>query len=111
MQKENVGILDSMKLLVDSKWFGLLPGVGWPIMFFKGVLAGSIIQAVVALSLFVILGALFVSLLTANKADYYEDVLYSTEVTYQRIMDYKEGRNVSSASNLKLRSAIRKRVF
>ena len=103
MQKENVGILDSMKLLVDSKWFGLLPAVGWPIMFFKGVITGSIVQAVVALALFVILAALFVSLLTANKADYYEDVLYSTEITYQRIMDYKEGRNLSSASNRKVK--------
>lgn len=103
MQKENVGVLDSLKLLVDSKWFGYLPVVGWSIMFFKGVLAGSIIHVVTSLIFFGAIGTFFIIMLTGNKADYYEDVLYSTEVTYQRLLDYKEGRNISSASNRKVK--------
>lgn len=99
MQKENVGIIDGTKLLLDRKWFEYLPVIGWVIMFFKGILAGSILQAIIALAFFVLISALLISLLTAHESDYYEDVLYSTELQFQRINDYKEGRNVSATSS------------
>lgn len=103
IQKEQVDLLEGVKLLVDRKWFSYLPIMGWVIMFFKGVLTGAVLQVIVSLGLFTLIGALGISLLTAHEADYYEDVLHSTEVTYQRLRDYKEGRNISSTTNRKVK--------
>ena len=64
---------------------------------------GSIIDIAISLALFTLVSILCISLLTAHKADYYEDVLQSTEFNYQRIQDYKEGRNISSTTNRKVK--------
>ena len=103
MKNEAVGIMEAVKMLVDRNWFGYVPIVGWVIMFFKGVLMGSIIDIAISLALFTLVSILCISLLTAHKADYYEDVLQSTEFNYQRIQDYKEGRNISSTTNRKVK--------
>lgn len=103
VNKENVGVFDAIKLMLDSKWFGFMPVLGWTVMFFKGVIAGSMIEIIVSLVLYLGIGFILVSLLTTNDADYYEDVLHSTEVTYQRLLDYKEGRAVSSNTNRKIK--------
>lgn len=103
MQKENVSLIDAVKILVDSRIFGYVPIVGWMIMFFKGVITGAILQVIVSLVLYTAVGILIISLLTAHEADYYEDVLHSTEVTFQRLQDYKEGRNISASTNRKVK--------
>ena len=104
MRKENVNIIDAVKLLVDSKWYGFMPVIGWGIMFFKGIITGSLISIILSLAFFALISMIFISMLTSHKADYYEDVLYSTEVQFHRLRDYKEGRNVSSTnSNRKIK--------
>lgn len=103
IKKENVEFMEAVKILVDRRWFGFLPIVGWVVMFFKGVLAGELIYMVISLALFTLASILFISLLTAHDADYYEDVLLSTETTYQRLIDYKEGRNISATTNRKIK--------
>lgn len=103
IRKEQVGIMEAAKLLVDRKWFGYFPVMGWSIIFFKGVISGSIIQVMISLAIFTIISILVISLLTTQDADYYEDVLHSTEVTFQRLRDYKEGRNISSTTNRKIK--------
>lgn len=103
IKKENVELMEAVKILVDRSWFGLLPIMGWVIMFFKGVLTGGLLYIVISLALFALSSILCISLLTAHEADYYEDVLQSTEITYQRLIDYKEGRNISSTTNRKVK--------
>ena len=103
MRKEAVDIMEAVKMLLDRKWFGFVPIMGWVIMFFKGVLTGGVIHIIVSLALFTLVSILCISLLTAHEADYYEDVLLSTELTYQRLVDYKEGRNISSTTNRKIK--------
>jgi hypothetical protein len=98
MQKEDVGLIDAAKILVDSKLFGYVPIIGWIIMFFKGVITGALVQVMIALALYALIGVIIISLLTSHEADYYEDVLQSTEVTFQRLQDYKEGRNISATT-------------
>jgi len=101
-KKEQEGILKTLYLLTDSKWFGYLPVVGWSIMFFKGVITGSIANVIISLGLFAVTGVICILILTGHEADYYEDVLFSTEIAYQRLMDAKEGRNVSSNVNRRI---------
>jgi hypothetical protein len=103
IQNKDVEIMEAAKILVDSKWFGYFPIMGWVIMFFKGVIIGSGIDVLISLIMFSLVSILVISLLTAQDADYYEDVLHSTEVTFQRLRDYKEGRNISSTTNRKIK--------
>ncbi|NLP17213.1 MAG: hypothetical protein GX379_09305 [Clostridiales bacterium] len=103
IQKEQVGILDAAKIMVDSELFSYLPVTGWAIMFFKGVIMGSFMHVLISLGLFITLGILLISLLTGHKADYYEDVLHSTEITFQRLKDYRDRRNISSTTNRKIK--------
>lgn len=103
VKKEQVGILDGLKLLVDSIWYGYIPVLGWSTMFFKGVVTGSLMQILISLTLFILISSLIILLLTARDADYYEDVLYSTEISDQRLKNYKEGRNISSSTNRKIK--------
>ncbi len=93
-KQEQVGMLEATFRVVDSSWFGYIPIAGWSTMFFSGVVQGSFFMTLVPLVLFIVLGALIVSLLTVGTADYYEDVLLSTEVNYTRLKAAKEGRNV-----------------
>ena len=76
-------------------------------MLFKGILAGSTMQIVISLALFVGISALVVTLLTAHDADYYEDVLYSTEIMHQRLRTTRR-KNVSSTTYRRLRLKIMK---
>ena len=103
IQDRQVDILEAAKILVDSKWFGYAPVAGWSIMFFKGLLEGTVMQIAISLILFIGFSVLIISLLTAHDADYYEDVLYSTEKTFQMQKDYKEGRNLSGTVNRKIK--------
>lgn len=93
-QREQVSMLEALLRTIDSYWFGYVPVTGWAIMFFVGVVHYSIPSIALSLAFFLAFGALIVILLTSGKADYYEDVLLSTEVTYQTKLAAKEGRNV-----------------
>lgn len=101
-QNEQVSILEAVCLLVDSEWFGYLPAIGWVTMFFKGIISGSLVSVIISLGLFVLVIILCILLLSGREADYYEDVLYSTEISFQRLRDAKEGRNVSANINRKI---------
>jgi len=105
-QKEQLGVLEAAFKMVDSKWFEYIPVVGWMIMFFKGVVDGVLIYVLLSLTFFLVMGILIISLLTIGSADYYEDVLLSTEVTYQTLQAAKEGRRVQRSSNRKIKVRI-----
>lgn len=102
-RQEQVSMMEAVFRLVDSKWFGYVPVTGWMTMFFMGVVQGSLMMILIPFGLFVLFGALMISLLTLGKADYYEDVLLSTEVNYQKLSAAKEGRNLPSASSKKIK--------
>lgn len=98
IRKEQTGILEALYRMTESKWFGFMPVAGWAIMFFKGVLTGSAADIVISLGLFILVGAIFIVMLTGRDTDYYEDVLYSTEAAYQKLMYAKGERNVTTVS-------------
>lgn len=93
-KQEQLGIFEALLKVVDSKWFGFIPVAGWSLMLFTGVIHGSISSALIGAALFFGIGGLIIFLLTMGKADYYEDVLVSTELNYQIKNDAKEGRTI-----------------
>lgn len=93
-RQEQIGIFDALLKVIDTKWFGYIPVAGWSLMLFTGVIHGSFSSALIGFALFIGIGGLIVFLLTMGKADYYEDVLVSTETTYQTLKDAKEGRTI-----------------
>jgi len=104
IQKQNqVGIMEAVFRVTDSSWFGYVPVAGWITMFFIGVVQGSLVSIIIPLMLFLIVGIMIISLLTIGTADYYEDVLLSTEVTYQTQKAAKEGSNIPRRSNKKIK--------
>lgn len=93
-RQEQIGIFDASLKVIASKWFGYIPVAGWSLMLFTGVIHGSFVNALIGFVLFIGIGGLIILLLTMGKADYYEDVLVSTEITYQTLKDAKDGRAV-----------------
>lgn len=83
--------------------FDCLPVAGWLSAAVKGVLSGNITQIAFglgAMAVYVILMLLFIIF---YKADYYEDVLKSTEVSFSAITSAKEGRMGEAApANIKV---------
>ncbi|MHB8129192.1 MAG: putative ABC exporter domain-containing protein [Mobilitalea sp.] len=102
-KQEQVGIMEAVFRVTDSSWFGYVPVAGWITMFFMGVVQGSLVSILIPLFLFIIVGILIITLLTVGSADYYEDVLLSTEITYQAQKVAKEGGNISRISNKKIK--------
>jgi hypothetical protein len=102
-RQEQVSIMEAVFRIVDAKWFGYVPVAGWMTMFFIGVVQGSLTMILIPLGLFLLFGVLMISLLTVGKADYYEDVLQSTEVNYQKLSAAKEGRNLPATSSKKIK--------
>lgn len=102
-RQSQVSILEAALRVISSRWFGFIPVAGWSTMLFIGIVKNSIISVVLSLLLYGLTGALVIYLLTVGKADYYEDVLLSTEVTYQTRQAAKEGRNIPRASNKKIK--------
>lgn len=88
----DMNIMEAFFRTTDSQWFTMVPVAGWAIMFFKGVTGAGMVYILVSLSLFLLFGILIVFLLTLNDADYFEDVLVSTEFAYNKIKAAKEGR-------------------
>jgi hypothetical protein len=102
-QTQHVGIMEAVFRLVDSKWFGYVPVAGWATMFFKGIADGVLASVFISLALFIGISILVISLLTIGPADYYEDVLISTEVTFNKLHAAKEGRSIPSKGTKKIK--------
>jgi hypothetical protein len=102
-KQEQIGYFEAVLCVVSSDWFGYIPITGWSTMFFMGVVHGEIVLMILPLVLFAITGIIIISLLTAGKADYYEDVLLSTEVTYQTRRAAAEGRNIPRTNRKKIK--------
>jgi hypothetical protein len=98
-QKEQISIIEAVFRVLDSHSFGYFPLAGWACMFFKGIVGGVLSMSVLSLVLFLGFGCLIIFLLTFGSADYYEDVLISTEVTFLKVNAAKEGRSVARKSN------------
>lgn len=90
-----IGWFEACLKMIDSSWFRYIPMGGWTIMFFSGVTSGAVLDIIISVALYILFSAVFIIFLTSGKADYYEDVLQSTETTYQKLTAAKEGKNVS----------------
>jgi len=102
-RQEHLSLFDAVLQLTSSRWFGFTPIAGWMTMFFIGVVQNSLSMILISLVLFFVVGFAIVLILTAGKADYYEDVLLSTETTYQTQRAAKEGRRVTNAQGKKIK--------
>ena len=102
-RQEQVGLFQAILSLMDQNWFGYLPVAGWVCMFFQGVIYGSVPMMLIPIILFFVAGGMIVSLLTMGTADYYEDVLVSTETTYNTLSAAKEGRSIPKANARKIK--------
>lgn len=102
-RQDNVNLFEAAMRVIDSKWFGYIPAAGWSVMFFKGIAGGLLAPVLVSLGCFLVSGILVVVLLTFNDADYYEDVLVSTELNYAKMQAVKGDRNAAVRGNLKVK--------
>lgn len=102
-RQQQLGLFEVVLRVVDSPWFGYIPVAGWACMFFAGIVHHSLSMVIISLALFLVTGTLIVILLTLGKADYYEDVLLSTEYTFQVKTAAKEGRNMPVKVNKKIK--------
>lgn len=103
IRKQQGGFLEPIFMLADSEAFGYFPIAGWFVMLFAGVAHNIASKIIISSVLFLIMGAVIIILLTSGKADYYEDVLVSTETNYQMKAAAKEGRNVSQNKSKKIK--------
>lgn len=102
-RQEQLSIWEAVFRTVKSEVFGYLPVAGWSTMFFIGVASHSLKTLLIPLLLYFIAGIIILLLLTAGKADYYEDVLLSTETTFNIKLAAKEGRNYPRTNNRKIK--------
>ncbi len=98
-KQEQINIWEAIFRVVSSKLFGYLPVAGWSTMFFIGIVNQSLQTVIIPLLCYLVVGIVIVILLTVGKADYYEDVLLSTETTYNIRLAAKEGRNIPRVNN------------
>lgn len=101
--KNGGSIFQNLLSLFDMKPFYFIPVLGWSAMFLKAVIEGSVVYVIVSLVLFAVTGTAMVLLFTRGDADYYEDVLSSTELNYNRLQDAKEGKRVVNTSKVKVK--------
>jgi len=102
-RQQQTGMLESVFRLVASEGFGYFPVAGWSVMLFSGVTTNAPVKIIISVAFFLILGTVIIILLTSGKADYYEDVLLSTETNYQLRTAAKEGRNLSQIAGKKIK--------
>lgn len=91
-KQEQLSLMEALLRTASSDWFGFVPVAGWATMFFIGMAQKTIASVILSLALFAVMGIIIISLLTVGKADYYEDVLISTEFTFQTKLAAREGR-------------------
>lgn len=97
------GVMEAVLQTINSRWFGYFPVAGWSTMFFQGVVTGNLSSVLIAIALFGCVGIVIISLLTVGKADYYEDVLISTEVTDRMKKAAKDGMKVTDRRARKIK--------
>lgn len=98
--------LSNVLHLFDIYWFYLVPVGGWAAMFIRGILDVDYMNILLSLFLFFGTGIAIISLFTTGEADYYEDVLNSTEANYVKLQDAKEGkRTVNSSRKVKVKDS------
>jgi hypothetical protein len=102
-KQEQTGIMQAVLSMMDQSWFGYVPVAGWVTMFFQGVVQSSLPMILIPIILFFVFGGMIVSLLTMGTADYYEDVLVSTETTFNTLSAAKEGRSIPKANGKKIK--------
>jgi len=98
-------ILENVLNLMDFKPFHYLPVAGWAVMFISATIHGSYMFIIISLLLFLFSSIVIILLFTTGDADYYEDVLTSTEIYYTRLQDAKAGKRVSSLKKVKVKEA------
>ena len=98
-------LIENGLILVDNRLFQSVPVIGWGVMFFRSGIEGDILSLTVSLSLYILSSMVIISLFTSGNADYYEDVIYSTEITYRRLQDAKEGKK-TLAKNVKVKDKV-----
>lgn len=102
-KQTGVGMFEAALRVLSSDWYGYVPVTGWSAMFFIGLTKGSLATALIPILLYLIFAIIILSLLTTGKADYYEDVLLSTEFTYNTQKAAKEGGNIQTQSRKKIK--------
>jgi hypothetical protein len=100
-RQQGVNLFKAALHMINSEWFGYIPVTGWAVMFFKGVTGGLLAPMLVSLGFFFVISILIILLLTFNEADYYEDVLVSTEMQFARVQAAREGRSMMPGNVLK----------
>jgi hypothetical protein len=103
VKRYEVGMLEAALQVFSSTGFGYIPIAGWGTMFFMGFVHDSFFAVLISSGLFIALGGIMVYVLTSGKADYYEDVLVSTENTYQTLQAAKEGRRAVNPAGKKVK--------
>ncbi|MGB8454421.1 MAG: putative ABC exporter domain-containing protein [Anaerocolumna sp.] len=96
-------ILNALLNLMSYKPFHCIPVLGWSAMFMSASVEGNMIELLVALSLFLLSSIVIIFLFTSGDADYYEDVLSSTEIVYNKLQDAKNGKRVVGKRNIKVK--------
>lgn len=89
-------ILNALLNLMTYKPFQFMPVVGWSVLFMSATVEGNVASLLLSLLLFLISSIIIISMFTTGEADYYEDVLVSTEMTYNRLQDAKNGKRAAN---------------
>lgn len=101
--RANGNILESLLNVVDSRIFHIIPLAGWATMFIKASMEKDLLFLIIGIGLFVLASIFIILMITAGEADYYEDVLLSTEVAYNKLQVAKEGKIAGSKKKVKIR--------
>lgn len=102
-QEDNLGA--TINSILDALWFECLPMGGWAMMFFKGIVRGEAGKVALSLALFAVSSALILAYLARGRADYYEEVLVSTEHNYNIKLAAKENKHYTGKARKKVRIA------
>lgn len=107
LQSQNGGtLIGNVLQLIDLKLFRIVPVAGWAVMFFSATMEGNMVFTIISLSLFLLSSILIIMLFTHGEADYYEDVLHSTEVNYAKLQDAKDGKRISYTKKVKVKEQL-----
>lgn len=89
--------LGAVTRIAGGPLFSLFPVAGWLRGAVSGFLAGDFLLPLLLLALTVVYAALLIMALLRGSADFYEDVLLATEVSYSAITAKKEGTMTETA--------------
>ncbi len=84
-------LTEAVSVLNDFPFIGFPVG-GWAQMAISGILEGQWVSVLTGLSILLGFTAVLVALMARGEADYYEDVLQATEVSFSAVIAGKQGR-------------------